>query len=147
MVNSWTEAEVEARLIRAFKVDALSPRLRGPKAPGNDHPDVEYSRAERDQRNKWEIAEKREPRETLTRDDVRLADEAFTWLTWIARASAQSRETFHAWLRCKAKGYGALQVWQCKHGVANGSVLHARKSCAGIIVDRLNRQVMTLKAA
>ena len=36
------------------------------------------------------------------------------WFAYLAAESEAVRKTFAVWLRCKAKGRGALKVWQAK---------------------------------
>jgi hypothetical protein len=127
-------------MVRAMKLDRLSPRLRGPRAPGSAHPEIEYTLAERDERQAWDIAEMqgREPRRPLIQAERDFMDGVLGWFRYLADESEQTRRTFAAWLRCKAKGYGAMKVWQAEHGVLNGSVKHARDKCVGAIVAGLN---------
>ena len=136
--ETWTDADVEARLIAAMKLDRLAPKLRGPKVPGNNHPTVEYTREERDE---WEIVEKRDvSREPLLRDETVFMDSALEWLSFLSAESEGTRRTFVAWLRGKAAGHGAMKKWCAEHGVLNGSVAHARKRCVAAIVARLNAE-------
>jgi len=62
------------------------------------------------------------------------------WFAYLAAESEAVRKTFAVWLRCNAKGRGALKVWQAKNGVLNGSVAHARKRCVAAIVGRVNAE-------
>jgi hypothetical protein len=140
--DPWTADDVEARLIHAMKLDRISPRIERPKAPRSAHPTIEYSREERDERQAWDIEEMKgeEPRRPLVREERDFMDATLGWFSYLAAESEQTRLTFAAWLKGKAAGYGALKVWQAKHGVKNGSVAHARKRCVAAIVARLNAE-------
>jgi hypothetical protein len=128
-------------MIAAMKLDRLSPRLRGPKMFGSAHPEIEYTREERDERDEWALAEMQgEPRAPLIRAERDFMDFTLGWFAYLGDESEAVRKTFVAWLRGKAAGHGALKVWQAKHGVLNGSVAHARRRCVGAIVARLNAE-------
>jgi hypothetical protein len=130
----WTTDEVEARMIAAMKLDRLSPRLRGPKAPGNSYIDLPDDEQSPDPTAKPTDVS----RAPLLRAERDFADSVLEWFRHLADESAQTRRVFAAWLRGKATGHGALKVWQAQNGVLNGSVAHARKRCVAAIVAALN---------
>jgi hypothetical protein len=146
--DTWTADDVEARLIHAMKLDRIAPRLRGPKAPGSAHPTIEYSREERDERQAWDIAEMdgAEPRAPIVRAERDFMDGVLGWFRYLHDESEGTRKVFVAWLKGKAAGHGGMKHWQAKHGVANGSVAHARKRCVAAIVARLNAEVVAKMA-
>jgi hypothetical protein len=133
---AWTAEDVEARMIAAMKLDRLSPRLRGPKAPGNSYIALLDDEQEPDPTAKPVDAS----RAPLVRAERDFMNSTLEWFACLAAESDDVRKTFAAWLRCKAKGHGALKVWQAEHGVLNGSVAHARKRCVAAIVARLNAE-------
>ena len=119
-----------------MKLDRLSPRLRGPKAPGNSYVDLPDDEQEPDPTAK-PIDASRAP---LLRAERDFMNATLEWFSYLADESEGVRKTFAAWLRCKAKGHGAMKVWQAKNGVLNGSVAHARKRCVAAIMARLNAE-------
>ena len=141
----WTPAEVEERLIVAMKLDHQSPRLRGPRAPGSAHPTVEYTLAERVEREGWDLAElkiaklegKSPKPEPLLRHERQFMDTVLSWFAYLADEKDATRRTFAAWLRCKAVRGIRMRTWQDKHGVGNGSVKHAKDKCIAAIAARL----------
>jgi hypothetical protein len=130
----WTADDVEERMIHAARLDRLSPRLRGPKAPGNSYIALPDDEQEPDPTAKPADVS-RAPLLLAERDFM---DSTLGWFSFLSDESEQTRLVFAAWLRSKAAGYGAMKVWQAEHGVLNGSVAHARKRCVAAIVAALN---------
>ena len=98
--NRLDGRDVEARMIAAMKLDRLSPRLRGPKAPGNSYVDLPDDEQEPDRTAK-PIDASRAPLLRVERDFV---DATLGWFSYLADESEAARKTFAAWLACKAKG-------------------------------------------
>ena len=133
---AWAADDVVERMVHAMKLDRLSPKLRGPKGTGNAYLALPDDWHEPDPTAKPLDAS----RAPLLRAEREFADDVLAWFAYLADESEQTRRTFAVWLRSKAAGYGAMKVWQAKHGVLNGSVAHARNRCVATIVKALNAE-------
>jgi hypothetical protein len=135
----WTIKAVAARVVDAFEVDWLSPKLPSPKRTGNCYPAI--TREPLSKQDLVGTEHDQRPHRTPTRDEIALADEALGWLALLPGAvTEKSRKVFVSWAMAKARGRGEIRDWRAATGLAGGSIKHACDTCAGLIADALNRE-------
>jgi hypothetical protein len=126
------------RVVDAFAIDRRLPRVRSPKAPGNAHPAVFRSEAERlvvALARKADRIEDDEPIIPPTKAELTTMDETFSWLRQLAVVDLDTHDALRAWAKRKAGCGRSIRAIAKDMGTSAMTLLRRKDRALALLVS------------
>jgi hypothetical protein len=132
MPSCWTSEHVELRLLDAFRIDDRLPKLRGPKQPGDAHPQVAHSTDDIEGQEAIALNPKRFPPNA---QEQTLMERVFEWLLFVT--DLVLRVALRDWMRVEAKGH-SQRAFCLSKGLLLRTFIYQKDAALAQIAARLN---------